>query len=94
VAAIQTKEAARVLEKPPSPELADIFRRFGKSYRKDNRIPLHHLKVMRAIEYCRTSELGGHMKVCDTCGYSHPAYNSLRKPPLPQVRKSGQGKVG
>lgn len=39
-------------------------------------MPFHHLKVMRAIESCRTSELGGHMKVCELCGYSHPVYNS------------------
>jgi len=63
VAALQTKEAASSLEKPPSLELADIFRRFGPSYRKEHNMPLLHLKVMRAIQPCRTSELGGHMKV-------------------------------
>lgn len=63
-------------EKPPSPELADVFRKFGPNYRREHKMPLHHLKVMRAIEACRTSELGGHLKVCATCGYNHPVYNS------------------
>ena len=57
-------------------ELADIFREFGDAYRRSNRLPLSHLKVMHAVEVCRTSYLGGHMKVCSLCGYEHPTYNS------------------
>ena len=57
-------------------ELADIFREFGEAYRRSNRMPLSHIKVMHAVEVCRTSYLGGHMKVCSLCGYSHPTYNS------------------
>ena len=44
-------------------ELADIFREFGEAYRRSNRMPLVHIKVMHAVEVCRTSYLGGHMKV-------------------------------
>jgi len=57
-------------------ELADIFMEFVTSYRKAHNIPLIHHRVMRAVTSCRTSCLGGHMKKCDTCGYSHPEYNS------------------
>lgn len=57
-------------------ELADIFREFGYTYRKAHTLPYSHLKVMRDIEVCRTSYLGGHMKVCNFCGYEHPSYNS------------------
>ena len=39
-------------------------------------MPLSHIKVMHAVEVCRTSYLGGHMKVCNLCGYEHPTYNS------------------
>ena len=39
-------------------------------------MPLSHQKVMHAVEVCRTSYLGGHMKVCTSCGYEHPTYNS------------------
>jgi predicted Zn-ribbon and HTH transcriptional regulator len=64
------------LEKSHKPELADIFREFGDDYRKDRLIPLVHHKVMRAVTNCRTSNLGGHMKKCSSCGYEHPTYNS------------------
>ena len=64
------------LEKPKKPELADIFEEFGTDYRKDHNMPLIHHRVMRAVTNCRTSYLGGHMKKCDHCGFSHPTYNS------------------
>ena len=73
----QTRQATEdVVEKPPKPELADIFRKFGTDYRRDHNIPLIHHRVMRAVEVCRTSYLGGHMKKCSFCGYEHPTYNS------------------
>ena len=73
---VVTTQITQTTEKPPSPELADVFRKFGPNYRSKHKMPIHHLKVMRAIEICRTSELGGHLKVCKYCGYSHPVYNS------------------
>ena len=62
--------------KPLRWELADIFREFGCAYRKAHTLPYSHLKVMRAIEVCRTARLGGHMNICDSCGHEHPFYNS------------------
>lgn len=64
------------LEKPRRCELADIFREFGDVYCRTHPMPLVHRKVMHVIKVCRTSYLGGHMKVCSFCGYSHPTYNS------------------
>ncbi len=64
---------------PPAahrPELADIFREHGESYRRAHPLPRSHLKVMRAIETCRTAELGGHLEKCDCCDFERPAYNS------------------
>ena len=57
-------------------ELADIVRQFGDAYRRSHRMPLSHHRVMHAVEVCRTSYLGGHMKACSHCGYEHPVYNS------------------
>jgi len=57
-------------------ELADIFREFGDSYRRTHKMALSHIKVINAVKACRTSYLGGHMKVCSSCGFSHPTYNS------------------
>ena len=61
-----------------SPELADIFRTYGESYRQAHSLSRAQLKVMRAIESCRTAALGGHLQQCDSCGYQQPAYNSCR----------------
>lgn len=66
------------------PELADIFRAYGELYRKAHPLPRSHLKVMRAIESCRTAALGGHLEQCDTCGYQQPAYNSCRNRHCPK----------
>jgi hypothetical protein len=59
-------------------ELADIFRAYGESHRRDHPLPVSHLKVIEAMERCRTAALGGHLEQCNTCGYERPAYNSCR----------------
>jgi hypothetical protein len=68
------------------PELADIFRHYGEHYRKTHCLPAGHRKVMRAVEVCRTAELGGHLKQCDTCGFEHPSYNSCRNRHCPKCQ--------
>ena len=73
-------------EKEARPELADIFRQYGESYRHTHRLPAAHKKVMRAIEVCRTQELGGHLDRCDSCGFERPAYNSCRNRHCPKCQ--------
>jgi hypothetical protein len=62
----------------PQLEVADIFRRFGAAYRHDNagHLSLVQLKVMAAIEKCRTAALGGHVDCCEDCGSLRVSYNS------------------
>ena len=67
-------------------ELADIFRAYGQSYRRDHPLPVSHLKVMRAVERCRTAALGGHLEQCDSCGFKRPAYNSCRNRHCPKCQ--------
>jgi hypothetical protein len=67
-------------------ELADIFRAHGESYRRDHPLPVSHLKVMQAVERCRTAALGGHMQQCDSCGFERPAYNSCRNRHCPKCQ--------
>src|SRR5207249_6221255 len=74
------------------PELADIFRSHGESYRKTHFLPASHLKVIRAVEICRTQELGGHLKQCDTCGFEHPSYNSYRNRHCPKCQSLAKAK--
>jgi len=73
-------------EKRTRVELADVFRLYGERYRRTHPLPASHRKVMRAIEVCRTQELGGHLKQCDTCGFEHPAYNSCRNRHCPKCQ--------
>ncbi|NNK97129.1 MAG: IS91 family transposase [Desulfobacterales bacterium] len=61
-----------------SPEVADIFRRYGKEYRTNNAVSAQQYKVMKRIEICRTAALGGHVEACDRCGHRRNAYNSCR----------------
>jgi hypothetical protein len=67
-------------------ELADIFRAYGESYRHDHPLPVSHLKVIEAVERCRTAALGGHIERCDCCGFERPAYNSCRSRHCPKCQ--------
>lgn len=74
----------------PSLEVADIFRDHGPVWREANRghVSLDQLKVMSAIERCRTAALGGHVARCenDACGHTHIAYNSCRNRHCPKCQ--------
>jgi hypothetical protein len=69
-------------------EVADIFRAFGPAYREVHgaEVPLRHLRVMRAVEICRTAELGGHIDQCDPCGQQRISYNSCRNRHCPKCQ--------
>jgi len=76
----------------PRCELAHIFREYGQHYRHNYSLPLSHLRVMRAVEHCRTSFLGGHLQQCDTCGFEHPAYNSCRNRHCPKCQSMAKAR--
>jgi hypothetical protein len=69
-------------------EVADIFRAHGAAWRRSNagHVSLGQLKVMSAIERCRTSALGGHVEACDDCGHIRIAYNSCRNRHCPKCQ--------
>lgn len=69
-------------------EVADIFRAAGASYRaaQAGHLSLAQLKVMSAIETCRTTALGGHVEGCDDCGHLRVAYNSCRNRHCPKCQ--------
>ena len=73
-------------------ELADIFRSHGESYCRTHFLPASQRKVMRAVSVCRTQELGGHLKQCNTCGFEHPAYNSCRNRHCPKCQSLAKAK--
>jgi hypothetical protein len=67
------------MNQPPF-EVADIVRAAGKSFIEKNRFRLswQHLRVLRAMERCRTAALGGHVDQCSRCGHQAISYNSCR----------------
>jgi hypothetical protein len=67
-------------------ELADIVRRYGDAYRKTRRLPLNQLRTLRAIEICRTKELGGHVDECEDCRHIRISYNSCRNRHCPKCQ--------
>ncbi len=79
-------------ERSGGPELADIFRSHGLSYQRTHRLSACQQKVMRAVSVCRTQELGGHLKQCDTCGFEHPTYNSCRNRHCPKCQSLAKAK--
>jgi len=72
----------------PALEVADIFRNHGPPWRKANagHVSLGQLKVMSAIESCRTAALGGHVMRCDDCSHTQIAYNSCRNRHCPKCQ--------
>ena len=72
----------------PALEVADIFRNHGSAWRKANagHVSLGQLKVMSAIESCRTAALGGHVLRCEDCSHTQIAYNSCRNRHCPKCQ--------
>jgi hypothetical protein len=66
--------------------LADIVRQYGPAYRCAHGLPLRHLKVLQAIQDCRTAALGGHRECCASCGFKRYAYNSCRNRHCPKCQ--------
>ena len=69
-------------------EVADIFRAYGLAWRRTHagHVGLTQLKVMSAIEACRTEALGGHVAACAKCGHQHIAYNSCKNRHCPKCQ--------
>jgi hypothetical protein len=74
----------------PALEVAEIFRDHGPGWRAANsgHVSLAQLKVMTAIEACRTAALGGHVARCENvaCGHTHISYNSCRNRHCPKCQ--------
>ncbi len=69
-------------------EVADIFRAHGPAWRRARagHLSLGQLKVMSAIETCRTAALGGHLARCKDCAHTQIAYNSCRNRHCPKCQ--------
>ena len=72
----------------PALEVGDIFRTHGAKWRaaRDGHLSLGQLKVMTAIERCRSAALGGHVLRCENCATEQIAYNSCRNRHCPKCQ--------
>jgi hypothetical protein len=74
----------------PALEVADIFRAAGSAYRQAHagHLSFGQLRVMSAIEACRTAALGGHLAKCEDCAHADIAYNSCRNRHCPKCQSA------
>ncbi|MHB0925932.1 MAG: IS91 family transposase [Gallionellaceae bacterium] len=74
----------------PALEVADIFRSHGPAWRQAQygHLNLSQLKVMSAIEQCRSAALGGHVLCCTACEQTEISYNSCRNRHCPKCQAS------
>jgi hypothetical protein len=79
------------MNRPPL-EVADLIRAAGAAFLKRNRhwLSWKHVKVLRAIQHCRTAALGGHLDECTRCGYRAISYNSCRNRHCPKCQTSAR----
>ena len=70
--------------------VADIFRAHGPAWREvqHGHLSLGQLKVMSAIEQCRSAALGGHVLRCPACEHHEIAYNACRNRHGPKCQAS------
>jgi hypothetical protein len=80
--------------KRPPWEVADVIRRAGRRFLERYRESLTwpQVKVLRAIERCRTAALGGHRDQCDRCGHQAISYNSCRNRHCPKCQTNAREK--
>ena len=76
----------------PQLEVADVVRAHSAAFRREHKLPRHHLRVLSAIEQCRTAALGGHVERCDKCSYERISYNSCRNRHCPKCGALGREK--
>jgi hypothetical protein len=84
--------SARSGQARPRLEIADIFRSAVAAFRGRYVPTREQLKVMAAIQQCRTAKLGGHLDVCSSCGHERPSYNSCRNRHCPKCQSLAQAR--
>jgi hypothetical protein len=74
----------------PKLEVADILRAYAPLYLEHHAVSFAQYQVLEAIMACRTPALGGHLQICDSCGYQQVAYNSCRNRHCPKCQALAQ----
>jgi hypothetical protein len=81
------------MNRPPF-EVADIIRAHGNSFVERNRswLTWFHLRILFAIEHCRTAALGGHLDRCCQCGHEATSFNSCRSRHCPKCQTNARNR--
>lgn len=74
----------------PRHEVADVLKKYGRSFKGQSKLPAQHLRTLRAIEQCRTKALGGHVDACTSCGAVRVSYNSCRNRHCPKCQNTNR----
>jgi hypothetical protein len=79
------------MNRPPL-EVADIVRQAGKDFIEKSRhwLTWQHVRVLRAIQNCRTAALGGHKDRCAQCGHHAISFNSCRNRHCPKCQTNAR----
>ena len=72
----------------PEHELAQVIDRFGSDFVQTHHPNTYVQRILRAVQYCRTSVLGGHKDRCDECGHIRLSYNSCRNRHCPKCQNT------
>jgi hypothetical protein len=67
-----------------SAQLATIIHRFSLKFNTKIKLPNHKLRVLDALQKCRTKYMGGHIEACEACGEIREAFNSCRNRHCPK----------
>lgn len=74
------------------PKVVDIFRRHGETYRAQHLLSPEQARLLRDMQACRTAVLGGHLHVCEQCGFKRSVYHSCRNRGCPNCQALAQAK--
>src|SRR5437588_8852833 len=79
-------------QREPRLEVADIVRLHGEAFAREHALSPEQRRVLWALGACRTPVLGGHLDVCDACGFERPSYNSCGDRHCPKCQSFKQAK--
>jgi hypothetical protein len=71
-------------------ELAEIIKEYRTSFIEKHPPLTYHLKVLNAIEHCRTAYMGGHVDKCTSCSHIRISYNSCRNRHCPKCQSTNR----
>lgn len=74
----------------PDLRIADILRRHGEDFLRDEAVTPAQARALRLMMICRTPALGGHLDLCDDCGHTRPSCNSCRDRHCPSCQAAAQ----